>query len=179
MKITFLGLLAIVFSANSFAQNTNIQQEVKTTTTTIKDSDGEKKIIKKEKIQEVQDIELKDAESKALNKEMKETPVKVTSTTEVTVDGVTRTVDVDRSAYYLGDNGNKYQVATDKTGYSVTIPNTKKPALLRRTSNDNYIFVNKGKTSVGYFDKDGNLILETYDEKTDKMQLEKFILVKN
>lgn len=178
MKTIFLGLLAIVFSANGFAQNTNVQQEVKTTTTTIKNSDGEKKIIKKEKVQEVQDIELKDAESKKINKEMQETPVKVTSTTEVTVDGVTRTVDVDRSAYYLGPNGTKYQVAVDKTGYSVVVPNNKKPALLRRTSNDNYIYVNKGKISVGYFDKDGNLVLETYDEKNDKMIVEKFNLVK-
>lgn len=179
MKTIFLGLLAIAFSVNSFAQNTNVQQEVKTTTTTIKDSDGEKKIIKKEKIQEVQDIELKDAESKKINKEMEETPVKVTSTTEVTVDGVTRTVDVDRSAYYLGPNGTKYQVAIDKSGYSVILPDSKKPALLRKTSNDNYIYVNRGKISVGYFDKDGNLVLETYDQKTDKMQLEKFILVKD
>ncbi|CAM3554816.1 hypothetical protein FSS13T_07600 [Flavobacterium saliperosum S13] len=178
MKTVFLGLLAIVFSANSFAQNTNVQQEVKTTTTTIKDSDGEKKIVKKEKIREVQDIELKDAESKKINKEMEETPVKVTATTEVTVDGVTRTVDVDRSAYYLGPNGTKYQVAIDKSGYSVMLPNTKKPALLRKTSNDNYIYVNRGKVSVGHFDKDGNLVLETYDEKNDKMIVEKFNLVK-
>ena len=110
---------------------------------------------------------------------MVETPVKVTATTEVTVDGVTRTVDVDRSAYYLGQNGTKYQVAIDKSGYSVILPDSKKPALLRKTSNDNYIYVNKGKISVGYFDKDGNLVLETYDQKTDKMQLEKFMLVKN
>jgi len=179
MKTIFLGLLAIVFSANCFAQNTNIQQEVKTTTRTIKDSDGEKKIIKKEKIQEVQDIEFKDAESKKINKEMEETPVKVTATTEVTVDGVTRTVDIDRSAYYLDSNRAKYQVVIDKSGYSMILPNTKQPALLRRTSNDNYIYVNKGNVSVGYFDKDGNLILETYDQKTDKIQLEKFILIKD
>lgn len=177
MKTTFLGLLAIVFSANCFAQNTNVQQEVKTTVTTIKDSDGEKKIIKKEKIQEVQDIELKDAESKKINKEMADTPVKVTSATEVTVDGVTRTVDVDRSAYYLL-NGQKYQVAVDKSGYSMTIPESKKMALLRKTSNNNYIYVNKNKVSVGYFDNDGNLVLETYDEKNDKMILEKFELIK-
>jgi broad specificity polyphosphatase/5'/3'-nucleotidase SurE len=178
MKTTLLGLLAIAFSVTCFAQNTNVQQEVKTTTTTIKNSDGVKKIVKKEKINEVQNIELHDAESKKLNKEMKDTPVQVTSTTEVTVDGVTRAVDVDRSAYYLGENGAKYQVATDKTGYSVVIPNAKTPALLRRTSNNNYVYVNKGKVSVGYFDKDGNLVLETYDEKTDKMSLEKFTLVK-
>ena len=179
MKTTILGLLAIVFSATCFAQNTNVQQEVKTTTTTIKDSEGTKKVVKKEKTNEVQNIELKDAESKKLNKEMKETPIQVTETTEVTVDGVTKVVDVDRSAYYLGPNNTKYQVAPDKTGYSVIIPNTKRPALLRRTTNDNYIYVRDGKISVGYFDKEGNLILESYDEKTDKMSLEKYVIIKN
>ena len=177
MKTTFLTLLALFVSVNCMAQNKNVQQEVKTTVTTIKDSDGERKIIKKEKVNEVQNIELKDAESKTLNKEMKDTPVQVTATTEVTVDGVTRTIDVDRSAYYLL-NGQKYQIATDKVGYTMTMPDTKRLALLRKTSNDSYLYINKNKVSVGYFDKDGNLILETYDDKNDKMTLEKFELVK-
>ncbi|MEW5675903.1 hypothetical protein ABGT15_06280 [Flavobacterium enshiense] len=177
MKTTLLTLMALFVSVNVLAQNKNVQQEVKTTVTTIKDSDGERKIVKKEKVNEVQNIELQDADSKVLNKDTKETPVQVTSTTEVTVDGVTRTVDIDRSAYYLMD-GEKYQIAVDKTGYSMSIPKSKKTALLRKTSNNNYIYVNKDKVSVGYFDKDGNLILETYDEKNDKMSLEKFQLVK-
>jgi len=179
MKTTILGLLAIVFSATCFAQNTNVSQETKTTTTTIKDSEGTKKVVKKEKTKEVQPIELKDANSKKLNKEMKETPVQVTKTTEVTANGVTKVIDIDRSAYYLGSNNVKYQVAADKTGYSVVIPNTTTPALLRRTSNNNYIYVKDGKVSVGYFDSDGNLILESYDEKTDKMSLEKYVIIRN
>ncbi|WP_313807941.1 hypothetical protein [Flavobacterium sp.] len=177
MKTTILSVIALFVSVNLVAQNKNVQQEVKTTVTTIKDSDGERTIVKKEKTNEVQNIELKDAESKTLNKEMKDTPVNVTSTTEVTVDGVTRTVDVDRSAYYLL-NGQKYQIATDKTGYTMTQPNSKRTALLRKTSNDTYLYINRNKVSVGYFDKDGNLVLETYDDRNDKMVLEKFELVK-
>jgi hypothetical protein len=60
----------------------------------------------------------------------------------------------------------------------MTNPTDKKLALLRKTSNNNYIYKSKNKISVGYFDKDGNLILETYDEKADKITLEKFDLVK-
>ncbi len=62
MKTTFLTLLTLFVSVNCMAQNKNVQQEVKTTVTTIKDSYGERKIIKKEKVNEVQNIELKDAE---------------------------------------------------------------------------------------------------------------------
>jgi hypothetical protein len=60
----------------------------------------------------------------------------------------------------------------------MALPDNQERAVLRRTSNNNYIFKNKDKLSVGYFDADGNLVLETYDEKTDTVVLEKFIVVK-
>jgi len=108
---------------------------------------------------------------------MKESPVDVTTKTKVVVDGVTKSVEVNHSAYY-SMGGAKYQIQSDKTGYVMTSPNTKNLSLLRKTSNNNYIFKNKNKFSVGYFDADGNLILETYDEKTDSVVLEKYTVVK-
>ncbi|TGD59404.1 hypothetical protein [Flavobacterium humi] len=177
MKNLFLCFALTVTAVLGYGQNTNVQSEVKTTVTTVKDSDGEKQIVKKEKTNEVQHIEMKQEKSDPLNKEMKDTPVQVTATTEVSVDGVTRVVDVDRSSYY-NLNGQKYQVALDKSGYSIFGSTGKKAAILRKTSNNNYIFKNKNKTSVGYFDKDGNLVLETYDEKTDKITMEKYDLIK-
>ena len=68
MKTTILSVIALFVSVTLFAQNKNVQQEVKTTVTTIKDSDGERTIVKKEKTNEVQNIELKDAESKTCSK---------------------------------------------------------------------------------------------------------------
>ncbi len=177
MKNLILCLALTITSAMVYGQNTNVQSEVKTTTTTIKDSEGEKQIVKKEKVQEVQHIEMKQEKSDPLNKEMKDTPVQVTATTEVTVDGVTKTVDVDRSSYY-NLNGKKYQVSHDNSGYTVFSDSGKKAAVLRKTSNNNYIYSTKNRTSIGYFDNDGNLVLETYDNRTDKITLEKFIIVK-
>ena len=177
MKNLILCLVLSITSVFVYGQNTNVQSEVKTTTTTVKDSEGEKKIVKKEKTNEVQKIEMKEEKSDPLNKEMKDTPVQVTATTEISVDGVTRVVDVDRSSYYtLG--GKKYQVSIDKSGYSMFSPTGKKAAILRRASNNSYIYKNRNKTSIGYFDKNGNLVLESYDEKTDQMVIEKFELVK-
>jgi hypothetical protein len=49
---------------------------------------------------------------------------------------------------------------------------------LRKTSNNNYIYKAKNKTSFGYFDANGNLVLESYDDKTDKVIIETFIMVK-
>ncbi len=178
MKKVFLGVLAIVLSANCFAQNTNVQQEVKTTVTTIKDSDGEKKIIKKENVTEVQDVELKDAESKKINKEMTLGETHVSKNILVTVNGVSRYVDKDRSGYYMY-KGEKYQMLLDKVGYTIMNPTTKKQlAILRETSNNGFIVKGKNRISMGHFDNDGNLVIESYDEKTDSIMKEKAELIK-
>jgi hypothetical protein len=170
MKIIVLGMAAFLFSVNIQAQNKNVKTEVKTNITTIKDSQGEKKLVETKEIQEVQNLELNDANSNVLNKDIKESPVEVTATTKVTADGVTKVIDVDRSAYYELD-GTKYQVSTDKKGYSVFMPDGKKAAILRKTSNNNYIYKSGNKTSFGHFNSDGNMILETYDDKTDTITI--------
>lgn len=177
MKTILIGTLALLFSVQSQAQNKNVKSEVKTTVTTIKDSKGEKKLVKTQEIKETQNIELKDADSNALNKEIKQTPVQVTAITAVTANGVTNIVDVDRSAYY-NYNGQKYQVSLAETGYNMYLPNKEKAAVLRKTSNNNYIYSTKSKTSFGYFNADGNLVLESYDPETDKITSEIFEMVK-
>lgn len=179
MKTIILGMAAFLFSINSQAQNQNVKSEVITTVTTIKDSEGEKKLVKKQEVQEIQNIELKDANSDVLNKEIKDSPVQVTSSTQViNPDGTTRTVDMDRSAYYTSNN-KKFKVVLDADGYKMISADTKKAALLRKTSTNSYIYRTKGKTAIGYFDTKGNLILETYDDKSDKVIVETFTTVKN
>ncbi|HEX8268994.1 MAG TPA: hypothetical protein VF581_03805 [Flavobacterium sp.] len=172
MKTLILGIAAFLFTCGSQAQNTNVTGVSRTTTTTVRDSDGEKKLTKTQNVNEVQSVELQDADSNALNKDVKATPVQVTASTTITApDGTTRVVDVDRSAYYsLG--GTRYQVAVDNSGYSLLSENNKKVGVLRPLSNNSYIYRNGDRTSVGYFDANGNLILQTYDEKTDKITTE-------
>ncbi|MGZ9733871.1 hypothetical protein [Flavobacterium sp. GNP002] len=177
MKTIILGIAAFLFTVNIQAQNKNVKSEVKTTVTTVKNSDGQKKSVKTQEVKEIQKIELKDAESNALNKERKETPVEVTAITSITANGVTNIVDVDRSAYY-DLNGEKYEVKLAESGYTIYQPNAEKAAVLRKTSNNNYIYSSKNKTSYGYFDANGNLVLESYDAKTDKITVETFVIIK-
>lgn len=178
MKTLISGTIFFLFSMNIQAQNQNVKSEIKTTTTIIKDSEGEKTSIKKEDIQELQNIELKDAESNILNKEIMETPVQVTSVTKITnPDGSTRTVDIDRSSFYTSDN-KKYKVNLDASGYKIISVHNGSSAILRKTSTNSYIYKAKGKTSIGYFDMEGNLILETYDDKSDKVNTQKYTVFK-
>ena len=176
MKTIILGAFALVLSANLQAQNQDKKVETVITTTTVKDNKGERKLVKKEKTEEVKDIKLKEVPQGTLNTDIAPSPTQVTSVTSVNVDGQERIVDVDHSAYY-SNNGEKYQVMADNSGYKVT-NNTSGISLLRRTSNNNYIYRNKDKFAVGHFDSKGNLVLETYDEKNDKVTLEVFTLQK-
>ncbi len=178
MKTILVSCMTLLFAMSIQAQNKNVTDIQKTTVTTVKDSDGEKKILKTQEVQEVQDIELQDADSKALNKDMKQTPVQVTSRTTVTnPDGSTRTVDVDRSAYY-DYNGKNYQLRLDPSGYAIISPENKKVGVLRATTTNSYIYRGKNSTSIGYFDTNGNLVLETYDDKSDKVSVETYQRVK-
>lgn len=174
MKTIVLSGLALLATMGMQAQNKNVTDIQKTTVTTVKDSDGEKKILKTQEVQEVQNIELQDADSKALNKDVKQTPVQVTSRTTVTnPDGSTRTVDVDRSAYY-DYKGQNYQLKLDPAGYAIISPENKKVGVLRATTTNSYIYRGKNSTSIGYFDTNGNLVLETYDDKSDKVSVETY-----
>lgn len=178
MKTIIFSFAALVIALNMSAQIQNVTEVSKTTITTIKDSDGEKQSIKKQDIKEVQNVELVNPNSDALNKDMKPTPIDVTSKTQiVNPDGSTRTVDVDRSSYYES-NGKKVQLSLDANGYSMIIPETKTKTLLRKTSTNSYILKSKNKFAIGYFDVNGNLIVETYDAKLDQVSVETFKIAK-
>jgi len=177
MKTIALGMFAFLFSLQMQAQNQDKKVETTTTTTTVKDNKGERKVVKKEQTQEVQNIQLQEVPKGTLNTDIAPSPTQVTSTTSINVDGQEKVIDVDRSAYY-SYNGEKYQVALDKVGYSLTTSNNTKPTYLRRTSTNNYIYKNNDKFSIGHFDANGNLVLETYDEKTDKITVEVYNLQK-
>lgn len=177
MKTIIFSALTLLCFINGQSQNKNVQETTKTTVTTVKTNDGEKKFVKNESVQEVQNIELKDEKANTLNIDSKSSPVTVTTSTSITnPDGTTRTVDVDRSSYYLS-NGVKYKLNLDASGYTISNGNNK-PALLRKTSTNSYIFRSKNKTAIGYFDTSGNLIVEVYDDKSDKVTVEKYTVVK-
>ncbi|RZJ72291.1 hypothetical protein [Flavobacterium sp.] len=172
MKTTILTITAAFFAFSAQAQQ-QVQKESTTTVTTVKDSDGERKLVKTNEQTATQKLEFQNPDSKALNKDLATTPTEVTSTTTVTApDGSTRVVDVDRSAYYSA-GGSKYQMKLDNVGYTMVTDN-KKTGVLRNVGPNSYIYSTKGKTAHAYFDKSGNMVISTYDAKTDKVTTETY-----
>jgi hypothetical protein len=159
------------------AQNKNVSKETETKTTTVKTSEGEKKIVTTNETKEVQNVELEDAKANSLNINMKQSPVMVTKTRELSIDGETKYRDIDHSAYYLF-NGEKYEIKGDEYGYLITNSDSEINSYLRKTSNNNYLFVKDGQVSAAYFDSEGNLIIDTYNQQTDRITTEKFKVAK-
>lgn len=175
MKLVILSTLAFLFSIQIEAQNT--QTEIKTKTTTVKDSEGVHKTVKTQVIKKDQKIVLGEEKANTINIPTVDSPVTVTTITKITnPDGTTRTVDIDRSSYYES-NGKIYKLELDASGYVITHGDLK-PALLRKTSTNSYIYKSENEVAIGYFDTEGNLVIEFYDNKADVVSIEKFYVIK-
>lgn len=175
MKLVTLTAIAFLFSMQIEAQNT--QTETKTKTTTVKDSEGTHKTVKTEVIKKEQKIELGQESPNSINIPTVNSPETVTTSTRITnPDGTTRTVGIDRSAFYES-NGKIYKLELDASGYVIS-HGEMKPALLRRTSTNSYIYKSENKIAIGYFDTEGNLVVEMYNDQSDIVDIEKFKLIK-
>ena len=173
MKLFSLTTAAFLCAITLSAQNT--QTETKIKTTTIKDSEGVHKTVKKEVVTKVQKIELGKENPNSINIPTVASPVTVTTETKITnPDGTTRTVSTDRSAYY-SFNGKIYKLELDALGYQITQGEMK--ALLRKTSTNSFIYKSNQKTAIGYFDLEGNLVLEFYNDQLDVVDIEKYLLL--
>ena len=175
MKNITLGFALLLATITMQAQNKNVTKTSETTVTTIKDSDGVKKLVKENEVTEMQTIQLGEEKEGTKNLDIQASPTQVIKTTQITnADGTTRTVDVDRSGYYIGENGMKYKMDLDPQGYTLYIDKKEKPNLLRKTSINTFFYRNGNETAMSYFDKDGNLVVESYDYKTDVVTTKKY-----
>lgn len=160
-------------SVGVHAQNVNVKSETKEEVTTIKDSKGVKQVEKKVVTKELQPVEVDATKRHGKNgKNMPQVttnPVEVVETTSVSVDGNVKYVDVDRSAYYMY-NGNKYELKRNAKGYTFHGDKGVNNGFLRKTSDNQYIFINKGEMSVAHFDANGNLVIDTYDKESDSIK---------
>ena len=66
----------------------------------------------------------------------------------------------------------------DYTQEITELSNNKDFGVLRKTSDNRYIMRTKEKTSIGYFDTNGNLIVESYDDSSDGIVKETYTVVK-
>ena len=168
-------LLAFGLTANAQVKQQQVTKESTTKRVTVDDGTTPKTIQRTESTETRQNIELQDAESNKLNKDVKPTPVQVQKSTTISGTGIP-TQEIDRSSYY-SFNGRNYQFSSDNSGYRIASPDNTNYGVLRKLSNGNYIYRTKDKVSVGYFDENGNFVVETYDDKSDRITVETYTRV--
>lgn len=177
MKLVAMIVLVFTFSLSQ-AQNKNVVDETKKTIITVNDGESKKQTVKNENTREVQMIELDEQKDKTVNRDVRPSPTVVEQSTEIiNPDGSVRVVDVDRTNYYTL-NGQKYKVELDAQGYSLVSENNKNIGKIRKTTTNSFIFVGKDKTAIAYFDTNGNLVLESYNPKTDTVTFETYTVFK-
>jgi hypothetical protein len=69
-------------------------------------------------------------------------------------------------------------VELDAKGYQLVSENNKKIGKIRKTTTNSFIFIGKNKTAIAYFDTKGNLVLESYNSKTDTVTYETYEIMK-
>ncbi len=169
---TIAAILMLSLGVTLNAQvNQNVTKETKTTKVTVTDGKDPKTLTKTETRNAKQDIELKDAESKKLNKDIQPSPTQVTATTSVSGDGMP--TQINQTSFYTM-NGERYQFVTDANGYKIASPGNVNHGTLRKISNNNYIYTTGTTTSVGHFDGNGNFVVETYNKGTDGITVETY-----
>lgn len=158
MKRILLVFALAAFTTGFAQENVNKKKETVVTKTAVKDSEGTKVSSKEVSVSQKQNLELKANNANQTNQEVVMSPWKVD--TDVT----------------YGYEGNRFQFLSqkDKDGYRLmTIKDNATQdeyAVIKPTSqNGYYIYSEKGKSSFGYFNEDGNFVVESYDPVTDSI----------
>ena len=155
MKKIFLIFALAVFTT-TIAQNTNTKKETVTTKTTVKDNKGA------------------EVSSKSISKSQKQViALDAQNPNQTNQNIVMKPAEVNTDVTY-GYEGNRFQFLNqkDKDGYRLmTVKDNvtqSEYAIIKPTSqNGYYIYSQDGKSSFGYFNEEGNFVVESYDPETD------------
>ncbi|MDR6302155.1 hypothetical protein [Mesonia maritima] len=158
MKRISILLFSFFIFSYGMAQNEDTVKETVTKKTTVKSSKGED--VSVEQKTRVRKEELNVENNNKTNQ------------------NVTRKAQISESTTFMVDE-NEYAIQPDKNGYVMSkMVNGKKQLhgkIRKMPDRDFYILTSKQNgDSFGYFDEDGNFIVETYDSKTDAVVLKKY-----
>ncbi|MBT8266930.1 MAG: hypothetical protein KJO41_08095 [Bacteroidia bacterium] len=178
MKNIFISAALLIFTAG-FAQENPVDsmEETKVKTMTV-EKDGEtietkvKVVTKKE-----QEVMTNPAQDHLRDADRYLPPTKVTKTIMVDNDNDPFYDNKTKLKYYTFKNV-KYAFRADETGFMVTNFDGDKEVIfgkaVRSSLNNYYIVTLDDFAGVGYFDDNGNLIIEYYDSELDVLVSERF-----
>lgn len=156
MKKLIIVFALAAFSSAFAQENKNKEKQTVLTNTTVTDNKGSKTSTKTISNTKKQVIDLDKNDANKVNQNI-----------------VMKPIEVDTDVNY-GFEGNRFQFISqeDKEGYRLmTVRDNAKQeeyAIIKPTSQNGYYILSKeGNSSFGYFNDDGNFVVERYDAKLD------------
>jgi hypothetical protein len=183
MMKNVIYICLFLFVGNVFSQEKpkNISEVEKIKTTKVNNGEGivEKKI--KVTTREEQAIEFDEKDKNKTDKDIIESPVKVKKTIEIDNDN-DRLYDSMVEIGYYEFEGNRYNFRKMNNGFLVSSDNKENSNsfgnIERFNKENHYLFRNAETTGIGYFNNEGNFIIEYYDKKSGELVSKEFMSIK-
>ena len=178
-NVFYIGLF--LFAGTLFAQEKTKNVSEETTVKTIKTNNGEKITENKVKVttREEQNIEFDKKDKNKRDKDVVNSPVKITKTLEIDNDSDSfYDSKVEVAFYEFG--GKRYNFTKNETGFLVNNDNATENygKAIRASQKNHYLYKSGDKTGIGYFNEKGNFTVEYYNNDTGVLEKEEFIMVK-
>ncbi len=154
-KIVFILAFA-AFSMSYAQENKNEIKETVVTKTTVEDSQGRDVSTKAVTKTEQQVIALENSDANKTNQNVTMLPAKVDTNVTYSNDGVNYKFESQKKGYRMMSNS----ADNASEDYAVLRPSSQKGY---------YIMSQDGNSSFGYFNQNGNFVVESYDEASDSI----------
>lgn len=175
MKNT-IYILVLLICSTAYAQDkpTEVKKETEVKTVTYKT--GKKTKEEKEKIisKETSNVKLDEADANKVNQDRVSATKKVQTTVMVDKDADDAYDIITKDTYFVNLNDD-YKFSPNDSGFDITLINDKQEFVsVGKAWNSynpgTYLISGKEYDGVGYFDKDGNFIIEYYDENSKSIK---------
>ena len=179
MKSIYL-VFALLFLNMVYAQTDpkkDVMIETKTITKQQHTAEGIKESTVEMNTRTENDVKLAEGDKNKINQERVSVPVQVTETIMVT-DNTPFTSDKTSMTYKVDDRICEFKM--NENGFVILDSDNSKPTKVEQSDADvtQFVLNDNGQTGIGYFDENGNFIVQQFDKKSNKIVSKIYTLIK-
>ncbi|CDF79199.1 conserved hypothetical protein [Formosa agariphila KMM 3901] len=169
--------MLFVYTVHAQTQPKEVIEETKTVTTKVNTGTEIKESTVEYNTRKEQDVKLAEGDKNKINQSRVDAPAQVTETVRVT-DNSPFTANNKSMKYEL--DGKVCQFSMHENGFLISDSASTKPTKVEQSDADETQFVlnDNGKTGIGYFDEEGNFIVQQFDKKTNEIVSKVYTLIK-
>ena len=154
----------ILTTTFAFAQNKEVLEETITKTTKVKTNKGEQELKEQVQVRQEQNIELSEEDQNKIDQSRAASPMKVTKKETVVSGDVT----LDSVSTYMC-NGTTCEFSPETNGFTINSDDENLTAVISNTADDQYKVTTNNGNGVGYFDKNGDFVIEYFNKDENKI----------